>query len=172
MAGVTIDTKADLLRRIESSWPALDALLNSLTETQMTTPQDQAGWTVKDHLIHLALWEDSVTALFQGKPRYQALGIDESTYSTASIDEINALIRGQRETTPLHKALEQLRSNHRGLMAVVERLSDTELNQQARELFPLAQGSDQRRLIDIIYANSAEHFEEHRGWIERLVAPE
>jgi len=170
MTAPTINTKSDLLTRIDKAWSALDALLAALTETQMTSLQDQNGWSVKDHLTHVAVWEDSVSALFEGKPRHQGLGIDESAYSTASIDEMNALIRERQGDKPLSSAMEHLRSSHRTLMSSVRGLSDADLKRQARELFPTVPQSDRKRLIDIIYENTAEHFDEHRGWIEGLVA--
>jgi hypothetical protein len=170
MSATRLTTKSDLLSKIEKSWAALDSLLTRLTESQMTSLRDQAGWNVKDHLIHLAVWEDSVAALFRGEPRHQALGVDESTYRTASFDEVNARIREQRKDTPLAAALEQLRGSHATLMAFVEGKSDADLGKQARDLFPALPEGDHRLLIDIIDENTAGHFDEHRPWIEALLA--
>ncbi len=170
MANMRANTKAALLEQIESSWPALDSLLDRLTETQMTALQDRAGWTVKDHLVHLAAWEDSVTALFRGQPRHQAMGIDEASFTTGSSDEINALIQARRKDDSLHDVLAQLRASHESLMAALARLSDADLTRRARDLFPAFPARDERRLIDVIYENTAEHFDEHTGWIEKLVA--
>ncbi len=58
--------KAGLLADIESSWTALDASLNRLTEEQMTAVEDPQAWTVKDHVIQLTAWERSVVFFLQG----------------------------------------------------------------------------------------------------------
>ena len=49
--------KAILLQRIEASWASLDELTAELTQAQRTTAGPD-GWSVKDHLAHLALWDD------------------------------------------------------------------------------------------------------------------
>jgi hypothetical protein len=51
--------KAELLERIEAGFQEINQYLDSLTETQLTQPTDAAGWTAKDHVIHMAIWEDS-----------------------------------------------------------------------------------------------------------------
>ncbi|HKZ54215.1 MAG TPA: ClbS/DfsB family four-helix bundle protein [Anaerolineales bacterium] len=169
MPDPTIYTKSELLLKVETSWTALHALLTRLTDDPVTTLHDENGWTVKDHLTHLAVWEDSVAALFQGKPRYLALGIDESMYAKGDFDAMNARIRELYEDIPLASALTKLRSSHRTLMAFVEGLSDADLDREVAHLFPHAPG-DERRVTDIIFDNTARHFEEHRAWIEALTA--
>jgi len=168
MPDPTIHTQSELLLKVETSWTALHAFLSRLTDDQATTIEDESGWTVKDHLTHLAAWEDSVAALFQGTPRYLALGIDEATYAQVDFDAMNALIREQHRHIPYASALTQLRSSHKTLMAFVEGLSDADVNRKVADLFPLAPG-DERRVIDIIDDNTAHHFDEHRTWIEALV---
>jgi hypothetical protein len=60
MTGRQVMIKAELLADIEPAWAALNAALDRLTPTQMTTIKDGQGWTVKDHLIHLTAWERSI----------------------------------------------------------------------------------------------------------------
>ncbi|MFN8561388.1 MAG: maleylpyruvate isomerase N-terminal domain-containing protein [Anaerolineae bacterium] len=69
------------------------AYLDSLTDEQLTQPTDPAGWTAKDHVAHLAIWEDSVNALFDGIPRWQHMGIDRDLWETTDWDQINAVIQ-------------------------------------------------------------------------------
>ncbi|MEQ8672174.1 MAG: DinB family protein [Aggregatilineales bacterium] len=59
----TPPTRADLLRQIQESWNELQTVVASLTEEQLTRSTDAAGWTVKDHLIHLSIWEIGGTCL-------------------------------------------------------------------------------------------------------------
>jgi hypothetical protein len=46
-----------LLRHYRESREALLATLHGLTDAQMTDPSID-GWSVKDHLAHVALWDD------------------------------------------------------------------------------------------------------------------
>ena len=38
--------------------------------------RDPAGWAVKDHLMHVAAWEDAFVARLEGRPTHEALGLD------------------------------------------------------------------------------------------------
>ena len=50
-----------LLRHYRESRAALLAAIDGLTDAQMTDPS-MDGWSVKDHLAHLALWDDIRTS--------------------------------------------------------------------------------------------------------------
>jgi hypothetical protein len=57
--------KTALIEEIESAWTKLHSYLAELSETQLTEIADHEGWTVKDHLTHIAAWEESVVSFFQ-----------------------------------------------------------------------------------------------------------
>ena len=116
-------------------------------------------------MTHLAVWEDSVAILFRGKPRHEALGIDEAFYAEASFDQINEVIRGRHQHMPLRQVIELLKQVHQPLMARVRALSDAELNRTARDFFPQAPRTDNRQVIDFIYENTAAHYTEHLPWM-------
>src|SRR5512145_989206 len=101
---LNMPNKAQLLAEIQKTWDELNAELERLTEEQMTAKHDAQGWTVKDHLVHLARWERSVVYLLLGKPRHAGLGIDEALYLKHSYDEINAAIFHQAQHGTLPEA--------------------------------------------------------------------
>ncbi len=167
-----ITTKAELLEDIERTWAALNAALDRLTETQMTTIRDAQGWTVKDHLIHLAHWERSVVFFLQGKPRHAGLDVDEALYLNSNDDEINAVIFQGRKDDPFGEALAQFRDIHQQLLKLLQPLTDADLQQPYRHYLPNEPGEgDGPPAINVIYGNSAHHFAEHLAWIEALVSP-
>ena len=170
MPDPTISSRTELLQRIESAWADLQSFLAGLTDLQMTEVRDDHGWNVKDHIIHMATWEESVAYLFGGRPRHEALGIDESQFANASFDEINAIVRDQRKHISLGPAMDEFRRVHIELVAAVQGLSDADLNEQVAKFFPQAPRSDDRRVLDLIYDNTAHHFSEHLPWIKALVA--
>jgi hypothetical protein len=171
MTGQQTITKAELLADIERDWTKLNTALDRFTEAQLTTLTDEQGWTAKDHVIHLMAWERSVVTMLQGKPRYEGLGVAENLYLTEGFDAINAVIQARRQGLPLAEALAQLRQTHQQLLALLEPLTDQELQQSYRHFLPAEPGEgDDRLAIDVVYANSAAHFREHLDWIEELVA--
>jgi hypothetical protein len=164
-------SKEELLNDIEQSWSDLETLLGSFTDVQMTEPRDAEGWNVKDHLVHVASWERSVVAMLQNRPRYEGLGIDEELFRRDDVEAINALIQQQRMNEPLADVLSDLRTTHDELMRLLAPLSDDDLLAINHDDQPEDRGErDERPVIAIVYANTAEHFREHGAWIEALVA--
>ena len=75
MSEQQVMTRDELLANIQREWDSLQAYLITLTPDLVTRPTDAAGWTVKDHVAHLAVWEDSMNALLNGRSRAEFLGI-------------------------------------------------------------------------------------------------
>ena len=51
------EDREDLLRHYRESRKKMNAALDGLTDEQMSEPEID-GWAVKDHLAHLAMWDD------------------------------------------------------------------------------------------------------------------
>jgi hypothetical protein len=164
-----VTTKAELLAENERAWADLHAALGRLSAAQMTSLQDAQGWTVKDHLVHLAAWERSMIYFLQGKARHLGLGVDEDTYQNGGYNDINALIQRNHQAMPLVEALALLRSTHEQLLSLVQPLSDADLHLPYRHYLPDEAGdSDGPLAIALLDGNSASHFREHLEWIEVL----
>ncbi len=164
-------TKAELVSEIEAAWTKLNATLDHLTHAQMTEARDAEGWTVKDHLAHIAAWERSVVVFLQGKPRHVGLGVDEQLYLAGYEDAINAAIQERRKHVSLPEVLADLRAVHGQLLSLIEPLSDDELYKANSDWQPDGPGErDERPIIGMIYGNTANHFREHQQWIESLIA--
>jgi hypothetical protein len=165
-----VTTKAELLTEIDDNWKALRAALDGLTESQLTTIKDAQGWTVKDHLSHLAAWERSAVFFLEGKPRHEGLGVDEATYLTGNEDTINAVIQARQAARSLAEVLAHLQDVHQDLLRLLEPITDTDLQQRYRHYLPDEPGEGDGPLaIDVVYGNSAHHFAGHRRWIEALL---
>lgn len=163
-------SKADLVREIEGAWTKLNAALDGLTPEQMTQIQDEEGWAVKDHLVHMAAWERSVALFLQGKPRHEGLGIDEQLYLTGD-DRINAAIQEKQKDISLSEAMSEFQEVHAQLLGLIEPMSDDDLYKANSDYQPAGSGErDERPIIGMIYSNTAEHFRDHQGWIESLVS--
>jgi hypothetical protein len=166
-----IKTKAELMSEIEQDWNALDQTLGQLSEKQMTTLRDAQGWSVKDHIIHLTAWERSVLFMFRGKPRHEGLGVDAAVYYEGDDDKTNAIVQAKTRDLSLNDALAQFRDVHQSLMQLLEPLSDQDLHRRVRHYVPTDPGEgDGPVVINVIDGNTANHFREHKGWIEALVA--
>jgi len=166
-----VTTKEEMLADIERAWSHLNGALDRLTEEQMTTRQDAQGWTIKDHIVHMAAWERSVVFFLQGKPRHEGLGVDEAVYLEGTEDEINAAIQQQRQGLSLAEALNQLREVHEQLLKLLQPMTDADLLRPYRHYLPEEPGEGEGPpAINLVYGNTADHFAEHQGWIEEVAA--
>jgi Protein of unknown function (DUF1706) len=164
--------KAELLQEVDGTWTELNEALGELTEEQMTEVRDGEGWTVKDHIIHMAAWERSVVALLQGRPRYEGLGVDRQLFLTGGEDSINAAIQKQRRDIPAGVALAELHEVHTELLGLLTPLDDVDLSNAVSDYLPGEPGArDERPIGAVIYGNTADHFREHQEWIAQMIAP-
>ena len=175
MSDTTLSIKFEMLRKIDEAWKEIETYLAGLTEAQMIDFHDDQGWNVRDHITHMAAWEESVAMLFHRVPRYQTLGIDPVKYSTRqliinNIDEVNASIRARLQNVSSASALEEFRRIHQLLMMSLGMLSDADLNQTTAGFFPPTLSNDERRLLALIESNTSDHYIEHLPWIKTLVS--
>lgn len=158
---------AELKRRMAKGWDDFQAYLATLTPEQLTQPTDAAGWTAKDHIIHLAVWEDGMTALLNHQARHEAMGLDYETFLSDDFDGKNALIQQRHKDMPLEAVLETFSEVHGRMMAKLETMSDEELEKPYQHYAP-----DSPRTQPVwhwIVGNSFEHYAEHQPWIAAIV---
>src|SRR5260221_2531363 len=106
----------EMLRRMEQGWNNFQAYLNTLTDEQLTTLTDEVGWTVKDHLTHLAVWEDGIEALLKGQLRHERMGLDKPTLASHDYDKMNSIIRVQHKDKSLAQWRQRLTEAHHRLV--------------------------------------------------------
>ncbi len=166
MANEKVMSKTELLTKLQDGWRDFSAYLKTLTEAQLTTPHDAAGWTVKDHLIHLVAWEDGVSAILSGQSRTQAMGIDKELLYSGDYDKMNAEMQQRDKNKPLPEVLSQLQAAHEWMMAQIQLLADDDLKRSRFDWEPEAKSEGQ--IINLITGNSCDHYEEHKPWIDAI----
>ncbi len=154
--------KADLLARIDASWTSLQGFIDSTDPESLTAVRDAEGWSVADHLSHIAAWERAMLYLLQGRPRHEGLGVDERIYLDGGFDELNAAIRDQTKDRSLDEALADLRWTHEQFLGQLDRLTDGDLRQPYCHFLPDEPGADTGEpILWRLCGNTAEHFAEH-----------
>jgi len=166
MSGLQITT-AELISRMQKGWDDFQAYLKTLTPEQMTQPADSAGWTVKDHVNHLATWEDGVYALLEKKPRYEQMGVDKETWDGHDTDAINAVIQKQNHDKPLDEVLKKFEDAHNRLIEKLQSMSSKDLLRPYR--YYQADSTAEKPVFGWIVGNTYEHYAEHKPWIAAIV---
>lgn len=168
MSETTYPTKAEVLSRVDAGWNDLQNYLASLSFEQVLNPTDAAGWTAKDHLTHLAAWEDSVWALLEGKPRAEYMGLTPELWATEDYDAINAVLRDKYKDMDIGALRGWFFGVHERLVEKVRSLPEAELMRPYNTYQPGSKWD--LPAIHWVIIDTYEHYEEHREWIANIVS--
>jgi hypothetical protein len=152
----TPETAATILARYENSWAALDKTINAHSERELTTIRDPAGWSAKDHLSHLAAWDEALLAKLDGRPRHVVLGIDEALDRSEDYDAMNAAIFAATRERSLAEALDAVRATQAATRTHLSALASDRSLPGGDGFLEDAPGY-------------ADHYDQHHGWIRELV---
>jgi uncharacterized damage-inducible protein DinB len=148
---------------IEASWNQLVELVNQVQDAGGLTRVGADGWTVKDHLAHVAAWEHSLLALIEGRDRPSAMGLTEPL---EELDPVNEAVRKLHESDTPEEALGYFRDSHMQLMDALDKLSDADLQEPYSHYQPATDPEERRPVIGWVGGNTYEHYAEHIGWIK------
>lgn len=155
--------RSELLQCIQDEWSALERAIGSLSDAQLTLPGPD-GWSVQDHLAHLAAWERFMRLHhLQGLPPHEVLGVDQATFGRGDEDELNAILFDRNRGGSLSDTLAELHRTHEAVLGDLENMPLADLMQQH-----YADDPEARPLLCFIIYNTYEHYAEHRKTIEQL----
>jgi len=166
MSDETVMTKSGFLSALDKGWNDLRAYLETLTPDQMTLPTDAAGWTVKDHLIHLAVWEDGMYALLQGLSRREYMGVEKAVWDSGDFDRINAVIQQRHKDMPLDEAMRTLADVHQRFVEKIGTLAEEDFQRPYNSYQPESSRNDP--VMQPLMGNTFEHYEEHIPWMDAI----
>ncbi|RMG81047.1 MAG: ClbS/DfsB family four-helix bundle protein [Chloroflexi bacterium] len=169
MSEQRVTTKADLIAHIERDWALTNEWLNSLSEAQWTTIKNPDGWTIKDHVAHLAVWERCVIGIFHGQPYHITLNIPELVFLSGNFDAMNAIIYQAHKDAPLEQVRAHFQATHNEVMQLLVPLTDADMHKTYSDYIPSKPGHH-IPIIDIIYACTAHHYREHLGWMQEMLS--
>ena len=162
-------TVSQLFIRIARGRAELEEWMATLTPAQWIVPHKD-GWSIKDHFIHLALWEKSTAALLRSESRYAAMGVQLGDLVSSEFDAINAQIYAQNKDRALDDALNLFHTAHMELLGELAKLSDADLMKPFSHFQPNESGDDQNApILGWIAGNTYEHYAEHGAWIREML---
>lgn len=159
-------TRDDLMQQIDTAWNDLYGYLTALTEDQLTRPTDAAGWTAKDHAIHVAAWENANIAMLEGKFKRDILDITPEVWDQDD-DPINAVLQERYRDMPSNEVMQTLRQTHERMMAKLNAMTEADFQRPYSHYQPTS--TTETPIIRYIHWDTVNHYGEHRLWISQIV---
>jgi hypothetical protein len=156
---------AELIDRVQIDWAALEYTVAGLSLHELTTPGPQ-GWSVKDHLAHIAEWESATGAVLARRPQHEGFSLPAD--HPKDLDALNEVLYQRNRDLPIHEVQAKARRAHAEIIAALGRLSDADVGSTIAEYG--SDPADDRRLQDKIACDTYAHYAEHVGWIKELLA--
>jgi hypothetical protein len=159
-------TTAEMLSRVNEGWEKLQNWLSTLTDEQLNNTTDAAGWTVKDHLMHLAVWEDGIEALLQKQSRHKRMGLPDGVWGNYDVDDINAMIQQAHKDKPAAEIRSLSNEIHQRLVSTIASMTDDALNLPYKHYAP--DTDREQPVFGWIVGNTYEHYAEHLPWMKTI----
>jgi hypothetical protein len=107
-------SKDELIQYLVSIRADLRSALDGLSEAQMLEPTID-GWSVKDHLAHVAFWDELRAADIE---RISA-GYESAWPMTVSSEQVNAIVQGARSGLSLKQVMLELEASRQRVLDAV-----------------------------------------------------
>jgi len=158
---------AALLSSMHVARGELEAFIAGTPPEQLIRPRKD-GWSLKDHLFHLAIWDRYLIAILERQPRLPAVGID--TDPLAMTDHANSIFQERGKNIPLNQVLTLFRANRGRIIDLVQKLNDADLDRPIAEFQPNDPEAPHGTLRDWILPITADHDRIHHQWMKELLA--
>jgi len=152
--GVTV-TRAQLLKRIDKAWQALQESYAGLSDAELVQAGVTGTWSVKDTIAHVTWWEEEALThlpliLAGGRPpRYSVV--------YGGIDAFNAQMAEQKGKLSLFEVLQERDDTHRRLIDYLQTVPEDQIATETRF---------RRRLRLDTYGHYSKHTAAIRAWRE------
>jgi hypothetical protein len=115
--------REEILEEIQAKRAEIEAIVDQLSEQQLTEARDDGGWSIKDHLAHIASWQKHGIAIVSGTRPYEGFGIDAETYEQHDMHGINEILHERNKDRDLGDVLSDFRRTHEKVLTTIERMN-------------------------------------------------
>jgi hypothetical protein len=161
-----IPTIPALLHRIEQGRSELHAFLDSLSVVEREQATDSAEWTVKDHVMHLAVWEKRLAGILTKQHFPEAMGIPSEVWEQ-DIDIINAFLQQRDRHKSWDAVMAALQESHALASQEIAALQDADLLRPFSYYQPDYDYPEPVK--EWAMNNTFRHYQRHLPWMQAIV---
>lgn len=159
--------KTHILAALREEYEQWVRLLDSLSETQITTPLEVNEWSIKDIVTHLWAWQQRSIARNEGamlnhEPVFPDWPSDVNPDAEGAADVINAWIYATYHNEPWAAIYHKWRSGFQRLLDLAAEIDELDLLNTDR--YPWLNGYSVALILLASYEHHQEHFEILQAW--------
>ena len=158
-------SKAQILELIKTEHEALQAVLESLAESQMIQPGAEEKLSVKDLLAHITDWEQRMVQWIEESLQGQIPEQPAPGMTWDDLDRLNEQTYLANKDRPLAEIRSDFKASYQQALATVQALSQADLFDPHR--FTWREGNALWHMVEV---NTWVHYREHRESISRWLA--
>ena len=158
-----------LLRTIEEEYTHLEALIAPLSEKQLCASVSEGEWSIKDILVHVAVWEQICARWLEEFLR------GETPQPSERLDrDANDRIYRENRDRNMSEVWELMRNAHEYFLHQVDLLTQTypEEDWNAAHRYAWTESWPGYSLLSAIADNSYEHYQDHVQHIRSMLDAE
>jgi hypothetical protein len=157
----------EIMDLIQREWASLENTLSALSETRLLQPLEPGGWTIKDYLAHITIWEQRMVQWMRESlqgltPERPAPGM-----TWDDLDHLNRMNYEESKNIPLGIVLKEFNRSHSQVLQIVGDLTDEDLFDPQR--FTWRNGDP---MWHMVAANTWWHYLEHNETIRSKTVTE
>jgi hypothetical protein len=149
--------REEILEEIQAKRAEIEAIVDQLSEQQLTEARDDGGWSIKDHLAHVVEWQRRGLGAIEGRAPWEAFGIDREQYDQLDIDGINDILYQRSKDRPVEEVITDFRKTQEKVVMTLEQMNEDDLQREILE----SHGSRYRRLGELARRTFPGHDNEH-----------
>ena len=162
--GTLMNDKQQILTALREEFNRWEALLASMSETQIAGPSSPTNWSIKDVVAHLRAWQQRSiarmeAALHNREPEFPRWPETLNPDSEDDTDQINAWIYETNREKPWPSVYRDWREGFQRFLELGEAIPEKDLLDVGR--YPWLAG----RPLSFILVASCEHHQEHLEWL-------
>jgi hypothetical protein len=164
-----MNMKAHILAALREQFEGWEQLLSSLGEAELTSPQFDLNWSIKDVMAHLWAWQQiSIARLESGvqgrEPEYPqwilAIGEDWEEDS----DRVNSLTFEKNHKKPWAEVYQNWRSGFLHFLESGDKISERDLLDG--DWYPWLKGHSLASILVASYDHHQEHLQKLQNWLD------
>jgi hypothetical protein len=158
-------SKSELMTAIKREWNLLMEVVAKLEKADKMSTPDEGGWSPKDNLAHLAEWMNLLMGYHMDhRPAHEVFGVTEEVTKGWDMEVINPVLFERNRDRSADDVLNGLKKVYAELIKKLEAMSFEDLLKPRH-----ADDPEKRPVLLWVLGDTTEHFEEHRGTIEKML---